>query len=90
LEQKQLHADLHRLHNELSSLTVLDSESQQLLAHLKNDIQKVLEHPGEESSEPHNALLQRLSDSTGYFEVSHPGILAIVNNVIATLNNLGI
>lgn len=90
MEQNPLRDDLLRLHKELSKINSLDAESQELLVHLKNDIQKVLEHRGENMAAPHGDLLKGLTESSRYFELSHPHLLAIVNNIIATLNNLGI
>jgi transcriptional/translational regulatory protein YebC/TACO1 len=44
----------------------------------------------EAEPETNHELKKLLKDSVLYFEVSHPTLTATINNVINTLNNLGI
>lgn len=87
---EKLHNDLHALNKEIEKTETDDSEALDKLNALTEDIQNVLGSPGEVSFGHHRILMQGVNDAIKDFEVSHPTLTNLLNNVIASLNALGI
>jgi gas vesicle protein len=87
---EQLRQDLQRLQEELRNTSTVDDESADVLRDLEGHIEEVLERSGEVPYPHRHTLAQHMRDSAEYFEVSHPRLTALLNNVIFTLSNLGI
>jgi hypothetical protein len=81
---------LTKLAKELKNSTFTDPHAQAVSGSLMDDIQKILEHPGEVTFLHHHNLMNNLKISIRHFEVSHPSLTGLMDNVINTLNNLGI
>jgi len=91
MDKKQFHHNLKVLHQELSSVKQADPDSMQLIKQIHSDIDAVLnEQNHSDKKQKQKSLLKQLQDSSEYFEVSHPRLTNVVNNIISTLNNLGI
>ena len=91
MNKEQFHGTLKDLHRELSSIKQTDTQSLDLIKQIHDDIDSILDQSEKSdhlSSE--KSLLTQLQNSSEYFEVSHPRLMNLVNNVISTLNNLGI
>ena len=93
MSKMHLHQSLTNLHKEITALKdtrEIDSDAAHVLHTLTQNIQNVLEHPGEAVVEHHYTLLDNLKEAVGYFEVSHPKLNGLINSVINSLNALGI
>jgi len=90
MDDTQLRQTLTQLHAELKNAGSLDDGARQMLADLQGDIGQVLQRSREEEFGDVRGMLGRLEDSIERFEISHPKLTAAFNNVISTLNNLGI
>lgn len=90
MSEKPLHEHLNELHQEIANTQPETGESQDHLDSLTQSIEKILESPGEVSFDHHRLLMGKLSDAIVHFEVSHPRLTDIINNVIQSLNALGI
>lgn len=85
---QQLEETLAALRGEIAKLPDLDSESKQKLDSLIRNLELKLESPNDR--ERHHSLTDGLSDSLTHFEVSHPTLTAILNDVMMALSNMGI
>jgi hypothetical protein len=63
-------------------------ESKELLSSLVDNIEQNVDYAG--ASEEHQDLVEDLKDAINHFELEHPHIGAILNEVIVTLGNIGI
>jgi len=79
---------LDRLRVEIAALDTVDQASRQKLATLVEDLEKKVTSP--EDSELHESLTHQLKDSVLHFEVSHPTLTAIMNDIMIRLSNMGI
>jgi len=90
MEKKELLKSLENLHRELKNTESVDESSKEKIAHLMDGLQQVLDHSGDNLSEHHHDLLESLQESVEHFEVSHPTLTKVMNNLINTLKNIGI
>jgi len=82
-----LRALLESLHAELRRTEAVDDESRQLLRAVEDDIQTALERSG---SDRHESLAERLRETVGRFEGTHPALTETVTRVLDALVNMGI
>ena len=82
MDPTQLHQTLEQLHAQLESTPVVDDESRELLQHLKDDIQTVLNKP---TAAAHASLRTRLDAAAAHFEDSHSALTLAVKQVIDQL-----
>lgn len=85
---KHLHESLKKLRSEIDALDTGDEEARQRLGKLIQDIEKTLEHPEDTGGDEH--LGEQLKTSILRFEVSHPRLAAIMNDIMEKLSNMGI
>jgi hypothetical protein len=90
MEKDRLREDLERLHQELSRSESVDAASRGLLVDLLHDIEAVLERSEDETGESGDSLIQRLRETTGHFEESHPTLTELVGRIADVLSRLGI
>jgi uridine kinase len=91
MDNESFHRSLEKLHRELHNTTVLDEPAGTHIRALKQDIQKLLDHPQYAvPAHEHESFLMHLDTSIKYFEVSHPNLTALMNTVVGTLNNIGV
>ncbi len=81
MSEKTKHG-LKELQNELKQINSEDPKLQKLAG----DIDAALEQPGDV---PH-ALVHSLQHTAEEFEVNHPQLTAIINNIMNSLSGLGI
>ncbi len=76
---EQLRQSLEQLHAELEQAQSLDDETRQLLQHLMQDIQTVLQSSSPKS---YASLGQRLRDAIQALEESHPTLVLTIGRVL--------
>lgn len=87
----ELRTVLLELKQQLDSKTADSPTDRERMESLSSQVDHILEHHSDpESQEPYDAVREQLRDSATYFEVSHPRLTGVINNVIQTLNRLGI
>ncbi|BCX82453.1 hypothetical protein MIT9_P2039 [Methylomarinovum caldicuralii] len=84
--KRRLSEGLARLQAELENLEA-DEATRQRLGDLARRVERQLEAGGEES---HDSLLKELEAELLRFEVEHPRLTAILNDIMVALANMGI
>jgi hypothetical protein len=87
MSEQQLRADLQQLKALVDALPPGDSQHQKLSV-LVQDMERHLDQRGDAQSVI--GLQQQLEAAVSRFESSHPTAAAIINNVLATLGNIGV
>ena len=87
MPEKQLKDSVAELHAEIGQMDNVDDHAQEKLDKLVTYSQLKLEHP--DDPEHHQRLAEHLSETTSHFEVTHPKLTAIMNQVMMTLSNTG-
>jgi predicted transcriptional regulator len=88
INESQLSRALEKLRLEIEALDTADEESRRKLEQLVADLESKLENP--EDTELHEDLAEQLRDSMLEFEVSHPRLTSIMNDIMMKLSNMGI
>lgn len=83
MNEQQLRDQLQMLRSELEALPA-DSARRESIAVLIADIESQLE------GGPVEALVERMEGAVTVFEVEHPRIAAVLNNIIVTLTSMGV
>lgn len=89
-EKTPLNNSLHELREELHAIEGHTEESKRVADGLLEDIEPLLDRPGDLSFEHHRLLMQSLSESLECFRLTHPRISAILNSIIQSLQSIGI
>lgn len=84
--KRRLREGLARLRAELENLEA-DEATRQRLDDLARRVERQLAEGGEES---HHGLLEELEAELLRFEVEHPRLTAILNDIMVALANMGI
>ena len=87
---EKLRERLKELHTELQKTASVDDETRELLEGLMEDTRHLMEHEGEELTERHHSLNERLLEALARFESTHPDLAYVMARVIDTLSGLGI
>ncbi len=90
MSPEKLKSNLDALHEEITKTETENPDEQKKLSELTDNIQNVLGDPGDVSFGHHRNLMNGLNDALESFEVSHPTLTTLINNVITSLNALGI
>ncbi len=85
---EKLQETLKALREEIDNLSIEEKESKARLEELVEKLELKLERP--EDTIHHQSLTDGLSESLTYFEVSHPRITGVLNEIMMTLSNMGI
>jgi hypothetical protein len=85
---KPLDKSLNDLLSEIRALEVGDDPTRQRVRTLAQDIEKLLESP--KTAAARATLGEQLRTSVLSFEVSHPRLAAVMNEVVEQLSNMGI
>lgn len=88
MSQQKLNDTLQELKAQIAGLKLDDAETQRKLQSLVDGLETKLRSP--EDSEHHHNLVEEVRDTVQHFEVEHPRITAILNDLMMTLSNLGI
>ncbi len=87
MSDEQLRQSLTELRSELERLEAEEAEVRERLYALIAGIETRLDTPGDIAH--HHSLVRDLRRSTLQLEVSHPRATAILNQIMATLGNIG-
>jgi hypothetical protein len=90
MQKQQYHESLTRLQAELKNTKFDDHAHQQAALDLGQNVQAILEHPGQAPFAHHYRLMGRLQEAVTRFEASHPALTGAVTGVIDSLNKMGI
>jgi len=85
---EKLQETLQALRKEIDKLKPDETESKDRLEQLIRKLELKLDRP--DDTNRHLSLTEGLSDSLTYFEVSHPRITGVLNDLMMTLSNMGI
>ena len=88
MSREDLRKSLERLHSELDKLEGDNELARERLKHLVSDLEHQLENPDDKAHR--DTLIERLHDFIEQFEVKHPRVTGIANDIMVTLSNLGI
>lgn len=87
-ENERINEALKELRAEIKNLQTDQVEKKEKLEKLVEKLEKKLESP--ENAEHHHNLVEHLKESIAHFEVEHPRITGIINDLMVTLSNMGI
>lgn len=90
MAENGLYDSLRNLREKLKEAGKIDEESKELLKNLLDDIHRLIDKEGEESSNESKNIIERLRESAEEFEISHPELAASINTVINGLSNFGL
>jgi hypothetical protein len=90
MSSELLKQHLKDLDAELKSAETIDEDSEKLLREIIVDAKALIAHKGEFPSDNHATIKDRFADAARHFELSHPSVASILNNVVNTFNNMGI
>ena len=76
------------LRTEINRLEVNDESTKERLNNLTSEIEHLLENPDDTTRKL--ALVQNLQMHTKQFEIDHPGVTSVLNQIMVTLSNMGI
>ncbi|MGE5191540.1 MAG: DUF4404 family protein [Deltaproteobacteria bacterium] len=86
---EKLRATVSELERELHGLTAVDDEARQVLQEAVREIRAAL-HEEDRSEARRRSLIQRLQESVGKFEATHPDLTNILSRLIDGLAQMGI
>ena len=82
---------LEELHAKIEATDHVDEKGQELLSHLSDDIQTLLDRSESRDQVSDNTSeIARMEESVRYFEVTHPSLTAALSQLLNILNNAGI
>ncbi len=87
-EREKLREGLEALRAEIKKLKGTDDAGKQRLEELAERVEKQLAETGEKNE--HQNLIKELEEEIMRFEVAHPRLTAIINDLMVTLSNMGI
>lgn len=88
MSDEKLRKSLARLKKAMEELDESDETSRQKLARVIEDVQRKLNR--EETSQPEKPLSAQIKDAIVHFEVKHPTITSILNDISMVLSNMGL
>jgi hypothetical protein len=90
MDENNLHDLLEKLHSQIENSPTIGKEDLAQLRDLEADIRALLERSNAEGIEQQPTLFQRLEESVGVFEVTHPTLAVTITDVMVILSNAGI
>ncbi|HID49437.1 MAG TPA: DUF4404 family protein [Chromatiales bacterium] len=88
MKTKEISQTLEQLRRQIAALDTGDVVTRQRLESLILELEKKLASP--EDAQVHKDLATRLDEAVLQFEVSHPRLAAIVNDLIIKLESMGV
>lgn len=89
-QNRQLREQLERLDAELKRTKSVDEGGRTILQKLQQDIQDLLARSGEDSGLKAHPFAARLRRAIQHFEVTHPNLVASMEEMVNTLSTMGI
>ena len=90
MDDQELRKLIEQLHAEIQNTHTVDEKGQELLAHLDEDIHKLLAGTGGVATPVHPSTLQRLEEGLDHFEATHPTLTILLSKVLEAFSNVGI
>jgi CII-binding regulator of phage lambda lysogenization HflD len=87
-DSSELKASLEKLRSEIAALEAGDRQTKQRLEALVRDLEEKLDRPRD--TDLHKDAVQHVDDAISQFEVSHPTLTAVLNDIMVKLSNMGI
>lgn len=88
MSAQKLNEIIQELRVQIAALEIQDVQAKQKLQSLVEGLEEKVRSP--EDSVHHHNLVVEVRDSVQHFEVEHPRLTAILNDLMMTLSNLGI
>ena len=88
MSEQKLHEALLELKARIEELDLNDAEARRKLQTLVENIQSRIDRPGD--AEESHTLVENLREAVEHFEVEHPTLTAVLNDLMMTLSNMGI
>lgn len=88
MSRVELQTSLDRLRSELAAFGPDDAQARRRLSALVDEIEQELDELDEAAD--HDSLLEKVQHQIEAFEVEHPRVTNILNDIMVTLANLGI
>jgi hypothetical protein len=88
MDNQELRKLLEQLHSEIEHAESIEDSDREQLRHLAADIGDLLARS--RGAKVQASVLERLEDSIGYLEASHPTITQTLSRMLETLSNAGI
>ena len=89
-QNRQLREQLKRLDADLKRTKSVDEAGRTILHKLQKDVQDLLARSGEASSLQGHPIAARLRQGIQHFEMTHPTLVALMEQVVNTLSAMGI
>lgn len=83
-----LHASLEALRAEIAALDVSDTAARARVDALIGDIEQRLDSPEDDAL--HQDVIDKLEDSIMHFEVAHPTMTRVLNDIMNKLSAIGL
>ncbi len=90
MNDTELHDLLEKLHHQIENTQTLNTDQQEQLRHIEEDIRKLLDRSPNKTAEIHPDILQQMEDAIAIFEITHPTIAMTFTKLMAVLSNAGI
>lgn len=87
MPEQKLNKSLEELRQEINNLGGVDEQSQARINQIIDRIQRRVNEP--ELIDQHD-LVEDVEDAIRHFEISHPTLAGVLNNIMTTLSNMGI
>ncbi len=88
MPREKLRKHLADLQSEINRLKENDTETREKLAGLTSEIEQMIANP--DDSEHKNALINNLQANIESFEIKHPDLTGVLNQIMVMLSNMGI
>ncbi|MBL6956666.1 MAG: DUF4404 family protein [Chlorobium phaeobacteroides] len=88
MEKQRLRELLKQLHQELEQTNTVDESTGEVLADLKEDINRLVQEETTIEDEQ-EGLTERLNDAVGHFEEDHPKLSMVMQHVLDSLARMG-
>jgi len=88
MTEQKLNDALGELRKEIERLEIDNQAAKDRLASLVENIEQRIESSG--GGAEHHALVEEMKDAITHFEVEHPRITGIINDIMMTLSSAGI
>jgi len=89
-QNRQLREQLERLEADLKKIESVDEAGRAILHNLQQDVQDLLDRSGEVSSLQEHPISERLRQAIQHFEVTHPTLVGVMEQMVNTLSTMGI
>jgi uncharacterized protein DUF4404 len=89
-QNRQLREQLERLDADLKQIESVDEAGRTILHKLRQDVQDLLTRSGEVSGLEGHPIATRLRQGIQHFEVTHPTLVALMEEMVNTLSTMGI